>query len=74
MAETVYIWIKLEWGYVHRTATLAMPSYVPKDFHIIKKILRGGKEYSPHTCAPIKYGQRVQYVDPLDAAEYLSEK
>ena len=50
-----------------------MPSYVPKAFHIIKKILRGGKEYSPHTCAPIKYGLRVQYADPLDAAEYLSE-
>ena len=36
--------------------------------------MRGGKEYSPHTCTPIKYGQRVKYADPLDAAEYLSEQ
>ena len=30
MAEKVYIGIKLEWDYVHRTVTLSMPSYVHK--------------------------------------------
>ena len=30
MAETVYIVIKLEWEYVHRTVTLSIPSYVRK--------------------------------------------
>ena len=34
----------------------------------------GGKEYSPHICTPIQYGQIIQYTDPLDAAEYLSDK
>ena len=74
MVATVYIGIKLEWDHVHRTVTLSMPSYVRKDFHIFHNILRGGKEYSPHTCAPIQYGQKVQYADPLDASEYLSDK
>ena len=45
-----------------------------KDLLRFQQILRGGKDYSPHTCAPIQYGQRVQYEHPLDAAEYLPEK
>ena len=35
---------------------------------------RGGKEYYPHICALIQYGQKIQYADPLDAVEYLSDK
>ena len=73
MTVTVYTGIKLEWEYVHRTVTLLMPSYVCKAFHIFQHILRGGKEYSPHTCALIQYGQKVQYADPLDEVEYLSD-
>ena len=34
----------------------------------------GGKEYSSHICAPIQYGQKIQYADPLDALDYLSDK
>ena len=34
----------------------------------------GDKEYSPHICAPIQYGQKIQYADPLDAEEYHSDK
>ena len=66
MAVTVYIWIKPEWDYVHITITLLMPSYVRKKLHKFQHILIGGKEYSPHTYAPIHYGQKVQYADPLD--------
>ena len=50
-----------------------MPIYVRKDLHRFQKIMRYDKEYSPHTCAPIKYGQKVQYADPLDSAEYISD-
>ena len=74
MEATVYIGIKLEWEYVHRTVTFSMPSYVRKAFHRFQHILRGGKYYSPHTCSPMQYGHIVQYVDSLDAAEYISEK
>ena len=74
MEATVYIGIKLTWGYVHRTVTLSMPSYVHKALHIIHHILRGGKEYSQHTCASIQYGHNIQYADPLDTTEYLSDK
>ena len=56
MVETVYIGIKVEWDYVHRTVTLSMSSYVCKALHRFQNITRGGKEYSPHTCAPIYYG------------------
>ena len=51
-----------------------MLSYVYKALHIFQHILKGGKEYSPHTCAPIQYGKKIQYADPLDTAEYLSDK
>ena len=51
-----------------------MKSYVRKALHIFQHILRGVKEYSPHICDPIQYGQKFQYADPLDAAEYLSDK
>ena len=51
-----------------------MPSYVHKELHRFKHILRGDKEYSPHTCSPIQYGQTIQYADPFDTAEYLSDK
>ena len=51
-----------------------MPSYVHKALHRFQHILRGGKEYSPHTCDPIQYGQNIQYADLLDTAEYLSDK
>ena len=51
-----------------------MPSYVPKALHRLNQILRWGKEYSPHTFSPIQYGHKFQYADPLDAAEYLSDK
>ena len=74
MDETVYIGIKLAWEYVHRTAILSMPSYVHKTLHRFHHILRGSKDYSPHTCAPIQYGQNIQYADPLETAEYLSNK
>ena len=74
MAATVYIGINLEWDCVHRTVTFSMPSYVSKALHIFQHILRGGNYYSPHTYAPIQYGYKVQYEDPLDAAEYLSDK
>ena len=74
MEATLYIVIKLECDYVNRTVTLSIPSYVLKALNRFQHILRGGKEYSPHTCAPIQYGKWVKYVDPLDAAENLSEK
>ena len=45
----VYIEIKLEWEYVHRTVTLSMPSYVHKALHKLQHILMSDKEYSPHT-------------------------
>ena len=48
--------------------------YVRKDLHRFQHILRGGKEYSPHICAPIQYGQKIQYVDSVDALEFLSDK
>ena len=68
MEATVYIGIKLEWYYVHITVTLSMSNYVRKALHRFQHILRGGKEYSPHICAPIQYVHKVQYTDPLDAA------
>ena len=73
MAATVYIGIKQEWDYVHITVTLSMSSYVRKDLHRFQNIVRGDKEYSTHTCAPIQYVKRVQYAEPLDAVEYLSK-
>ena len=51
-----------------------MPSYLHKALHRFQHILRGCKEYSLHTCTPIQYGQNIQYADPLDTAEYLSDK
>ena len=74
MEVTVYIIIKLKWDYVHRTVTFSITSYVQNALHIFQHILRGGKEYFPHTCAPIHYGQKIQYADLLDTAEYLSDK
>ena len=74
MEATVYIGIKLTWYYVHRTVTLSMPSYVHKELHIFQHIVRGGKEYSTHTCDPIQYGQKIQYTDLLETEEYLSDK
>ena len=74
MDATVYIGIKIKWDYVHRTVTLSMPSYVHKALHRFQHILRGGKEYSPHTCAPIQYVQKIQYADPLETADYISDK
>ena len=74
MEATVYIGIKLTWDYVHRTVTLSMQSYLHKALKRFQHILRGGKEYSPHTCAPIQYGQKIKYADPLETAEYLSNK
>ena len=72
MEAAVYIVNKLEWDYVHRTVTSSIPNYVLKTLHRFQHIMRGGKEYFPHICAPIQYGQKIQYEYPLDAAEYLS--
>ena len=74
MDATLYICIKLTLDYVHRNVTLSMLKYVQNVLHIFQHILRGGKEYSPHTCAPIQNGQKIQYADLLDTAEYLSDK
>ena len=70
----VYIWIKLDWDYVHRTVTLSIPNYMRKALQIFQHIMMGCKEYSPHICSPIQYVQKIQYADPLYAAEYLSDK
>ena len=59
---------------MHITVTLYISSYVQKALHRFQHILRGGKEYSPHTCAPIWYGNNTQYEEPLDTSEYLSDK
>ena len=69
MEATVYIRINLDWEYVNRTVTLSISNYVNKALHRFEHILMGGKEYPPHICAPIQYGQKIQYADPLDAAE-----
>ena len=74
MEVTVYIEINVECDNVHRTVKISMASYVRKALHRFQHILRGGKEYSTHTCAQIQYGQKLQYEYPLDAAEYLSYK
>ena len=74
MVATVYIGNEVEWDYVDRNVILSMRSYMHKALHRFQHILRGGKEYSHHTCSPIHYGQKVQYADPLDAAKYLSDK
>ena len=74
MEVTVYIGINLTWYYVHITVTLSIPSYVHKALHRFQHILRGGKEYSSYTCASIQYGQKIQYADPLDTAEYILDK
>ena len=74
MEATVFIGIKLDWYYTHRTVTFSMPKYVRKALHRFQHIVRGVKEYSLHICAPIQYGQKIQYSDPLDASEYLSDK
>ena len=74
MAATVYIGIKLEWDYVHRTVTLSMPNYLRKALQRFQHIMRGDKEYSPHICAPIQYGHKFQYADALDVEDFLSEK
>ena len=42
--------------------------------HRFQHILRGGNKYSPNIYAPIQYGKKIQYADPLDTAEYLSDK
>ena len=68
MEVTVYIGIKLDLDYVHRTVTLSMRNYVRKAFHRFQHILVGGKEYSPYICSTIQYGQKIQYADLLDAA------
>ena len=74
MEATVYIGIKLDWDYVQITVTLPMPNYVHKALHRFRHIMMGGKEYSPYICARIQYKQKIQYADPLDAVEYLSDK
>ena len=71
---TVYIGIDLDWDYVNRIVALSIPNYVHKALQVFKHIWMGGKEYSPHICASIQYGQKNQYTEPLDAAEYLSDK
>ena len=68
MEATVYIGIKLDWEYVHRNVTFSMSNYVHKALHRSQTNLMGGKEYSLHICAPIQYGEKIQYADPLDAA------
>ena len=74
MGAAVYIGIKLDWDYVHRTVTLSIPKYVRNNLHIFQHIIMGYKEYSHHICSPILYREKIQHADPLDAAEYLSDK
>ena len=65
MEVNVYIGIKMDWEYVNRTVTLSMPNYVSKTLHRFHHILMGSKDYSPNICAPIQYGKKIQYVEPL---------
>ena len=74
MEVTVYDGMNLDWDYMNRTVTFSIPNCVRKYLHRFQYILMGGKDYPPHICAPIKYGQKIQYTDPLDAVEYLSDK
>ena len=67
MEATVYIGIKLDWEYVRRTVTLPMSNCVRKALYRFQHIMRGYKEYSPHIYALIRYGQKIQYTDPLAA-------
>ena len=74
MEVKFYIGIKLDWEYLKITVAFSMPDYVIKALHRFQHILMGGKDYSPRICTTIQYGQKIQYDDPLDASEYLSDK
>ena len=69
MEATLYIGITLPWDYASRKVTLSMPHYVRKALHKFQNIHQGGPQYSPHACAPIIDGAKVQHADPLDTTE-----
>ena len=50
MEATVYISIKLEWGYVHRTITLSMTNYVRNTLHRFQHILRCERSVHAMPC------------------------
>ena len=70
----IYIGIKLDWDYIQKTVVLSMPNYVRNTLHKFGYTLAAGPEYSPYTCAPIQYGQKIQNSDPADTSDNLSPK
>ena len=44
-----------------------------KTLHKFRHILQQNPEYSPHIHTVPNYGQKVQYAEPLDVSEYLSD-
>ena len=74
MEADVYIGINLYWDYVNKTITFSMPNYVRNALHRFQHIFMVGKEYSPHICAQIQYGQKIQYANHFYSSGYLSDK
>ena len=74
MEAKLYIGISLEWDYINHTVTLSMPDYVRKALHKFQHMLPTKPEYAPHAHVPPNYGQRVQYAEPDDTSDRLSDK
>jgi hypothetical protein len=62
----------MKWEYVKSTVDLSMHGYVKAVLHRLQHPIPVCPQYSPHKHQTIKYGAKVQFVEPKDVTKPLT--
>jgi len=68
-----YIGITLDWDYKRRRVHLSILNYVNKALQLFQDKVQK-EQHSPHTCAPIIYGAKVQYAKQAEKSPAVDVK
>ena len=70
----IFLGLHLDWDYKKRTVRITMPDYVKKALARFQHKFPSHPQHSPHPCAKIKYGEKVQYAKETVPTDMTKEQ
>ena len=68
----LYLGITFKWDCVNKHVTLSMPGYIKKALERFQHTAPTRPQYSPHACAKIQYGVKMQLTPPPDESDPMT--
>ncbi|GFH50519.1 hypothetical protein CTEN210_06995 [Chaetoceros tenuissimus] len=70
----IFLGLHLDWDYKKRIVRITMPDYVKKALAQFQHKFPTHPQHSPHPCAKIKYGEKVQYAKETVPTDMTKEQ